>query len=126
MADVRAVQRDDLRSASGAVTPGMRREEAFAGEGHWVGRVRTAPGVVSGWHHHGDYDTFIYVASGEARVEFGPGGRRVAGVRSGAFVFIPRGAVHRETNTGANESELVLVRIGRGEPVVNVEGPEPG
>jgi uncharacterized RmlC-like cupin family protein len=25
--------------------------------------VRTEPGMVSGWHHHGEYETVIYVLS---------------------------------------------------------------
>lgn len=48
------------RSSEGLQTPGMRREEAFADEASWVGLVRAEPGQVSGWHHHGDYETFFY------------------------------------------------------------------
>src|SRR5207248_755578 len=39
-------------------TPGMLREEAFTGEGTWIGTVRTEPGVETGWHHHGDYESY--------------------------------------------------------------------
>ncbi len=48
----------------GAATPGMVREEAIATGGMWAGYVRTAAGMVSGWHHHGSYETSIYVLSG--------------------------------------------------------------
>jgi uncharacterized RmlC-like cupin family protein len=44
----------------------------------------------------------------------------------GDFVRIGRGVVHREgTAAGSNGVEVVLVRVGQGEPVVNVDGPEP-
>src|SRR4051812_29660928 len=36
-------------------TPGMVREQAIAIDGLWSGYVRTDPGMVSGWHHHGDH-----------------------------------------------------------------------
>ncbi len=42
-----------------AATPGMIREEAVATDGIWAGLVRTAPGMVSGWHHHAAYETAI-------------------------------------------------------------------
>jgi quercetin dioxygenase-like cupin family protein len=36
-----------------------------------VVRSRVDPGVVSGWHHHGDYGIYGYVVSGSARFEDG-------------------------------------------------------
>jgi len=55
-------------------TPGMTREKAIEVDGLWSGLVRTAPGMTSGWHHHGQYETSIYVARGSLRMESGPGG----------------------------------------------------
>jgi hypothetical protein len=37
----------------GEATPGMICEEAVATDGMWAGFVRTGPGMLSGWHHHG-------------------------------------------------------------------------
>src|SRR5206468_1074001 len=34
-------------------TPGMTREHAITADGLTSGTVTTAPGVMSGWHHHG-------------------------------------------------------------------------
>src|ERR671918_2567438 len=65
----------DQRRAEASPTPGMRREQAFADEGTWVGVARTEPGRVSGWHHHGKFDNFFYCISGRVRVEHGSGGR---------------------------------------------------
>ena len=57
----------------------------------WAGLVRTAPGMASGWHHHGDYETAIYVVSGRLRMEFGPGGQQVEEAEAGDFLYVPRG-----------------------------------
>src|SRR5919106_371538 len=59
---------------TGPPTPGMDRQEALATEDLWAGFVRTEPGMVSGWHHHGEYETVAYVLTGSIRFEFGPGG----------------------------------------------------
>jgi uncharacterized RmlC-like cupin family protein len=101
----------------------MTRERAIDVEGLWAGLVRTAPGMTSGWHHHGDYETSIYVARGRLRMESGPGGSEVVTAGPGDFVYVPKGAIHREGNDGEDESHLVVVRAGRGVPTVNVDGP---
>jgi uncharacterized RmlC-like cupin family protein len=104
----------------------MVRERAIEVYGMWAGFVRTAPGVISGWHHHGDYDTTIYVTSGALRLESGPGGADIINAVPGDFVHVAKGAVHREGNDGDQESHLIVVRAGLGPPTVNVEGPASG
>ncbi|HEY6422444.1 MAG TPA: cupin domain-containing protein [Pseudonocardiaceae bacterium] len=104
-------------------TPGITREQAIAVDGLWSGLARTKPGMASGWHHHGDYETSIYVVVGRLRMESGPGGRDVVDAAEGDFVHVPAGAIHRESNPGEDESHLVVVRAGHGVPTVNVEGP---
>jgi uncharacterized RmlC-like cupin family protein len=106
-------------------TPGMLRERAIDVDGMWAGFVRTAPGMTSGWHHHGDYETSIYVTRGTLRLESGPGGTDVITAEAGDFVRVPKGAVHRESNDGEHERHLVVVRAGHGPPTVNVDGPAP-
>lgn len=101
----------------------MVREQAIAVDGLWAGLARTEPGTTSGWHHHGDHETSIYVASGRLRMESGPAGRDVIEAVAGDFLHVPAGAIHREANPGETESHLVVVRAGRGVPTVNVEGP---
>jgi uncharacterized RmlC-like cupin family protein len=107
----------------GAPTPGMHREEAVSTETTWGGFLRTDAGVVSGWHHHGEYESVIYVLSGAIRMESGPDGGSVVDAGPGDFLFVPRGSIHRESNPVEEELTAVVVRSGRGEAVVNVEGP---
>jgi uncharacterized RmlC-like cupin family protein len=106
-------------------TPGMVRERAIDVEGLWAGLVRTAPGGASGWHHHGEYETSIYVASGQLRMESGADGASVIEAQPGDFLHVPAGAIHRESNPGDGESQLVVVRAGHGPPTINVDGPAP-
>ena len=112
--------------STGQPTPGMTREEAIATPVMWSGSARTAPGMVSGWHHHGAFETSIYVLSGAVRMEFGPGGSEILEAGPGDFFFVPRGAIHRESNPSGVEAEIIVTRSGTGKPVVNVDGPEPG
>ena len=110
----------------GESTPGMTREQAIAIEGMWVGLVRTEAHMITGWHHHADYDSSIYVVSGALRMESGPGGANVVEAGPGDFLHVPKGAIHREGNPSDEESQIVVVRAGRGPAVVNVDGPAPG
>jgi uncharacterized RmlC-like cupin family protein len=107
----------------GDPTPGMVREQAVSVEGMWAGLVRTDAHMRSGWHHHGDYDTSIYVVTGALRMESGPDGDTVVDAGPGDFLHVPKGAIHRESNPGDTESHLVVVRAGHGPPVTNVEAP---
>jgi uncharacterized RmlC-like cupin family protein len=104
-------------------TPGMVREQAIETEGLWSGLVRTAPGATSGWHHHGEHESSIFVAHGSLRMESGLSGAEVIDAVAGDFIYVPPGAIHRESNNGSEESHLVVVRAGRGAPTVNVDGP---
>ena len=108
---------------AGDPTPGMVREQAVAVDGLWAGLVRTEAHMVSGWHHHGDYETSIYVVRGSLRMESGPDGSQVVDAGPGDFLYVPGGAIHREGNPGSEESHLVVVRAGRGPAVINVDGP---
>jgi uncharacterized RmlC-like cupin family protein len=112
---------DDRRP--GPSTPGMNRQQAVATEQMWAGLARTEAGMMSGWHHHGDYQTTIYVLTGALRLEFGPGGSNIVEARPGDFVYVPKGVVHRESNPSAKPGDIVVVRAGRGESTINVDGP---
>ena len=104
-------------------TSGMVREEAFHSDKTWVGIAHNAPKAFSGWHHHGDYESVIYVLSGHIRIECGLGGRTVLDGAAGDFLLIPAREIHREGNPTDATTDVVLVRAGQGEVVVNVDGP---
>jgi uncharacterized RmlC-like cupin family protein len=121
--EVRLVRPED-RAKDAGQTPGMRREAALETGRLWSGVAYTAPGMVSAWHHHGEYETSIYLVSGALRMEFGPGGSRSLDAGPGDFLHIPAGAVHRESNPVDEESVIVVTRVGQGPVVVNVDGPQ--
>ena len=104
-------------------TPGMTRQLASHEAGMWTGVVDTEAGAVSGWHHHGDHETTLYVVSGRMRLESGPGGEHVVEAGPGDFLRVPAGAVHRESNPGGEPARAVIVRCGEGPPTTNVDGP---
>jgi uncharacterized RmlC-like cupin family protein len=120
---VRLVTSDGLVDAD--PTPGMHRRRAFEVDGLWAGVVHTDPGATSGWHHHGEHETSLYVVAGAMRLEFGPGGSAQVDAGPGDFVHVPAYTVHRESNPTAAVSTAVIARAGRGAPTVNVEGPDP-
>ncbi|MBA3737424.1 MAG: cupin domain-containing protein [Actinobacteria bacterium] len=107
----------------GQPTPGIVREQAVQTEGMWAGFARTEAGMVSGWHHHGDYESAIYVLTGSLRMEFGSGGEESFDAGPGDFVFVGKGVVHRESNPSPEQGRIVVVRAGQGEPLTNVDGP---
>lgn len=121
---IRVIRADQLQSPPEAQTAGMTRHVAVATDEVLVGLVRTAPDMVSGWHHHGEYETYAYVVSGSGAFEFGPAGGETIDAGPGDFIHIPARLVHRESNRGEKESLIVLFRMGHGEPLFNVEGPQ--
>lgn len=117
--DLRLIRRDDLEPDA-TPTPGMTRAQAIGANGLTSGTASTAPGVVSGWHHHGSHETSIYVVRGTMRMEFAGG---AFDAHEGDFIHVPAGAVHRESNPGTTPSLAVFSRAGDGAVTVNVDGP---
>ena len=120
---VRRIRPDER--TEGPPTAGMIREEAVATSAMWAGLVRTAGGMISGWHHHGAFESVIFVVTGTLVMEFGPDGGENLEARPGDFLYVAPGAIHRESNPIAEESHIIVVRSGSGTPVFNVDGPEP-
>jgi uncharacterized RmlC-like cupin family protein len=108
----------------GQPTPGIVREQAIQTDRIWAGQASTEARMVSGWHHHGDFETVIYVMTGSLRMEFGPEGSHSFDAGPGDFVYVGKQAIHRESNPTDELASLVVVRAGEGSVVVNVEGPE--
>lgn len=116
-----------FRSGEGNInttqTVGMQREELIKSTNSWVGFVKTEPKFTSGWHHHGNYDTYVYVISGELKLEFGEAGEESCVAKAGEVAHIPKDTIHRESNPSNEEQVLFGVRLGEGLPVFNVDGP---
>jgi len=118
---------DVVRASSlkkGSSTRGVSRAKAFESANVLVSRSRLAAKAVSDWHHHGARHLYGFLASGHMRLEYGPNGRKVADVRTGDFFHIPPGLVHRDVNPSRDRDVVVVsVLIGKGRPVINVDGP---
>jgi uncharacterized RmlC-like cupin family protein len=119
---IKVVRPDDLAPAD--PTPGMARRQAFEAPGLWAGVVDTDPGTSSGWHHHGEHESSLYIVSGTMRFEFGSGGGSLVEAHAGDFVHVPAGVVHRELTPGDGACRVVIARAGTGVPTVNVDGPD--
>jgi uncharacterized RmlC-like cupin family protein len=117
---VRVISAEEMVAAD--PTPGMLRKRAFERPLLWAGSVETAPGAISGWHHHDINETSLYVVSGVLRLEFeGYDGHLDAG--PGDFIHVPAFTVHRESNPTDEPSVAVIARAGGGVPTVNVAQP---
>ena len=99
----------------------MARSLAFEEPLLWAGRVVTAPGAISGWHHHDINESSLYVVSGVMRLEC-EGLEGYVDAHPGDFVHVPALTVHRESNPGDQPSVAVIARAGGGIPTVNVDG----
>ena len=119
---VRVFRAADLVAAD--PTPGMVRQLAFEQPLLWAGQVTTAPGAVSGWHHHDRNESSLYVVSGILRLEF-EGEAEPLDAHAGDFVHVPAFTVHRESNPGDEPSLAVIARAGGGIPTVNVDAAPP-
>ncbi|MGZ4443953.1 MAG: cupin domain-containing protein [Nocardioidaceae bacterium] len=117
---VRVIRSDELVAAD--PTPGMLRHRAFELPILWAGQVETAPGAISGWHHHDRNETSLYVVSGILRLEF-EGFEGYVDAAAGDFVHVPAYTVHRESNPTGEPSVAVIARAGGGVPTVNVDPP---
>jgi uncharacterized RmlC-like cupin family protein len=119
---LRRIRANEL--SDGPATPGMQRRQAVSTGRMWSGVVHTEPGAFSAWHHHGEHESVIYVATGVLRMESGVDGRDVVDAQPGDFVYVPPHSVHREGNTTDLVATLVVTRSGQGPSVINVEGPD--
>lgn len=68
----------------------------------------------------------IYVLTRALRMEFGPDGSRTVEAGPGDFIYIPKGAVHRESNPSAEPADIIVTRAGTGQSTFDAEGPAQG
>lgn len=116
------VRRGDRRPATG-LPIGSSGEEAFHDAAAWIGVLELEPGAASGWHHHGEWDSYAYVLDGVLRWEFGVRGDEAIEVAAGDVARMPARLVHRDVSAGEQTLRLVLFRTGHGELTIDVPGP---
>ena len=104
--------------------PGVTRQEAISAGALWSGLADLAPGAATGWHHHGQHETSLYVLSGTVRLEFGPAGSQALECGPGDFIHVPAGTVHRELNPGDDAARTVMTRSGQGQSMYETGGPD--
>ncbi len=117
------VRHADRRPASG-LPAGSIGEEAFADPGAWVGFIKLPAGAASGWHHHGEWDSYACVQRGLLRWEYGPAGREALEIGPGDTGRMPAGVVHRDVSAGEEGLEMTLFRAGDGPLSIDVDGPD--
>jgi uncharacterized RmlC-like cupin family protein len=117
------VSRGGRRPATG-LPAGSIGQEAFADPRAWVGFIELPPGATSGWHHHGEWDSYACVLAGVLRWEHGPGGGEAIEVGPGDTGRMPAHVVHRDVSAGDEALEMVLFRAGEGELTFDVDGPD--
>jgi uncharacterized RmlC-like cupin family protein len=116
---------DDLELPE-EVTPGVSRLQAFLTDRAWFGRVGNGPFQESAWHVHPNHDTYGHPVIGRFFADFGPGGRERAIAEPGDVIEIPRGVVHREGNPDDGTTDGIVLRVGSGPVIVNLDGPPEG
>ncbi|MDQ2959556.1 MAG: cupin domain-containing protein [Candidatus Dormibacteraeota bacterium] len=128
MADVRVRRAGELDDGT-PQTPGLLRLEAISarlvGSEHiWMGLSVLPPGGRTGWHHHGDSETALYVLRGVGRWWIGDRPDDVREAHPGDFVFVPPNVPHWEENASTDEPvEMIVARSTQEAVVVNLEGP---
>jgi uncharacterized RmlC-like cupin family protein len=118
-----SVVRADARRPATNLPAKSFGEEAFRHDGAWVGYLQLPPGSASGWHHHGEWDSYAVVLAGVLRWEFGPAGREAVEIGPGDTGHMPAHLVHRDVSAGDEPLSMVLFRAGRGEITIDVAGP---
>ena len=126
---LRLIRSGELSGAT-AQTSGMVRSAAISGDltgatALWMGRTELPPGVNSGYHHHGESETGIYVVSGRPVFAFrDPATARVAQLEAhpGDYIWVPPWVPHREENPSPDVTAVIVVARSTQEAiVVNVD-----
>jgi quercetin dioxygenase-like cupin family protein len=122
MSKLQALKTGSLAEAPSS--PGISRHLAFKGDGFMLLRSQSDPNVISGWHHHGDYDVYGYVVSGRVRLESETEEKEAISIGPGDFFHLSPQTVHRELNPSSNEgNDILLFLRGTGPLVYNMDGP---
>src|SRR5438128_11368360 len=106
MSRIEVVRGSEL--AAGDATQGIIRRKAFESENAIVSQSQVAPGVVSGWHHHGTHHLYGYIVSGRLQLEYFLKGNETADLNPGDFFHVAHRLVHRDINSDKDYELLVV------------------
>lgn len=101
---------------------GIHRESAPTRE-LWFGKATGIPNVRAGRHHHGEAETWGYIASGHVRVFHGEGYDSYVDARAGDYIFVPAWIHHQEVTM--EKQDAILAR-SPDNIVVNLDQPPGG
>ncbi|MBS1805046.1 MAG: cupin domain-containing protein [Acidobacteria bacterium] len=118
-----SVIRPDQVSAGTSQTSGSQRQAAISKQtgvssSMWGGTFLVKPGAQTGIHHHGSQETIVYVLEGESIVQWGDKGEHSVTVRTGDFLHVPPGLIHREINPSKQIPFRWIVVRSSSEPIV--------
>lgn len=122
MDSIRVVRGGDL--VAGKDRDGISRRSGQAEEEVSLAMATLEAGRMSGWHHHGDHTSCVYVLQGRLHIDWGAGGRECVDLAAGDFYVVPPHLVHREGNSGADELRLAAFYLGTGPLSTDAESPE--
>src|SRR5438046_9746543 len=82
--------------AVGDSTEGIVRKKAFESETTIVSQSQVAPGVGSGWHHHGTRQLYGFIVSGRRQLEYSLRRQEIADLNVGDVYHIRTGQGHSD------------------------------
>ncbi len=123
MGSIRVVRGGEL--AAGQQSDGITRQTDQVDEHVSLALATIESNVMSGWHHHGDHTSCVYVLKGRLHIDWGPGGREGVDLAAGDFYVVSANTIHREGNSGSEELQLAAFYLGTGPVVVSVNEAEP-
>lgn len=123
MGSIKVVRGGELVAAE--QTDGITRQMDQVDERVSLALATIGPNVVSGWHHHGDHTSCVYVLNGRLHIDWGPGGREGVDLATGDFYVVAANTIHREGNNGSEDLRLAVFYLGTGPVVVSLDEAEP-
>ena len=111
-------------SSETAQSEGMQRFAAISGrsvgaEKIWMGETYVSPRTVSGNHHHGEFETAIFVRSGNPEFVFHDSVEEVRiATAPGDYIFVPPFVPHREENRDPEHPAVIVIARSTQEAIV--------
>ena len=123
MGSIRVVRGGDL--SVGDQSDGIARQMDQVDEHVSLALATIGPNVMSGWHHHGDHTSCVYVLKGSLHIDWGPNGREGIDLTAGDFYVVAANTIHREGNRGSDDVQLAAFYLGSGPVLVTLKEAEP-